>query len=70
MTQTKIDGIKVCLRNVEGWQQPRCTLHIAAIATQYVYCLRKMYFGCVLSLYLTCAYTICIFAAIAILSVT
>ena len=47
MTQKKIDGIKAYLRSVhgivDGWQQPYCILHVAAIAilcTQYVYCLR------------------------------
>ena len=49
MTQKKIDGIKVYLKNVEGWQQPDCillqysnchTVHsICILLVQYVYCL-------------------------------
>ena len=43
MTPKNIDGIKAYLKNVEGWQQPYCILHVATVAllcTQYVYCLR------------------------------
>ena len=62
MTQNKTDGIKAYLkRDVEGWQQPYCILHIH-IAAYCIFILPHIaYSYCALTTYPACA--ICILLA-------